>query len=253
MMSLTQIATIAAMFGAVVLSAAEHEPPPRDELATEAGPLVIHPIEHATFVMEWDGRTIAVDPVGGAELFAAFAKPDLVLITHIHGDHLSVETVQALRGAATAIIAPESVAEKFSEDERGAITVLANGEATDWKGVRIAAVPAYNTTPERLGFHPEGRDNGYLLDLAGTRVYISGDTEGHAAMRALEDVDAAFVCMNLPYTMDVAAAADAVLAFAPKLVYPYHFRGKDGMSDLDEFRRLVAAKPDIVVRVLDWY
>jgi L-ascorbate metabolism protein UlaG (beta-lactamase superfamily) len=214
---------------------------------------VVHAIEHATFVMQWNGRTIVVDPVGGAERFAALGTPDLILITHIHGDHLSVETVQALRGGATAIIAPASVAEKFSEDERAAITVLANGETTDWKGVPIVAVPAYNTTPERLAFHPEGRDNGYLLELAGARVYISGDTEGHAAMRALEDVDAAFVCMNLPYTMDVAAAADAVLAFAPKRVYPYHFRGKDGMSDLDEFRRLVAAKPDIEVRVLDWY
>lgn len=253
MMRLIGIATIAALSGAVVLSAAEQGPPARDELATAEGPLVVRAVEHATFVMQWNGRTIVVDPVGGAERFAAFATPDLILITHIHGDHLSVETVQALRGGATAIIAPASVAEKFPEDERGGITVLANGETTDWKGVPIVAVPAYNTTPERLAFHPEGRDNGYLLELAGARVYISGDTEGHAAMRALEDVDAAFVCMNLPYTMDVAAAADAVLAFAPKRVYPYHFRGKDGMSDLDEFRRLVAAQPDIEVRVLDWY
>lgn len=253
MMNLTQIATIAALFGAVLLSAAEQEPPSRDEIATAAGPLLVHPIEHATFVMEWNGRTIAVDPVGGTELFAAFAKPDLVLITHIHGDHLSVETVEGLRGEATTIIAPASVVEKFPEGERGAITMLANGEATDWKGVRIAAVPAYNTTPDRLGFHPEGRDNGYLLDLAGTVVYISGDTEGHAAMRGLEHVDVAFVCMNLPYTMDVTAAAEAVLDFAPKIVYPYHYRGKDGMSDLGEFRRLVAEKPGIEVRVLDWY
>jgi L-ascorbate metabolism protein UlaG (beta-lactamase superfamily) len=249
-----KLTVLTVMLAVAAVAAAGTEPPPApDELATAEGPLVVHAIEHATFVMQWNGRTIAVDPVGGAGAFSAFATPDLILITHIHGDHLSVETVQALRGEATAIIAPVSVAEKFPEDERGGITVLANGEATDWKGVRIAAVPAYNTTPERLGFHPEGRDNGYLLELAGTAVYISGDTEGHAAMRALEDVDAAFVCMNLPYTMDVAAAADAVLAFAPKLVYPYHFRGKDGMSDLDEFRRLVAAKPGIEVRVLDWY
>jgi L-ascorbate metabolism protein UlaG (beta-lactamase superfamily) len=72
-------------------------------------------------------------------------------------------------------------------------------------------------------------------------------------MRALENIDAAFVCMNLPYTMDVASAADAVLEFKPKVVFPYHYRGKGGMSDLDEFRALVAEDPTIEVRVLQWY
>jgi len=72
-------------------------------------------------------------------------------------------------------------------------------------------------------------------------------------MRALEDIDAAFVCMNLPYTMDVAAAADAVLEFKPQVVFPYHYRGKGGMSDLDRFSALVAANPNIEVRLLQWY
>ena len=84
-------------------------------------------------------------------------------------------------------------------------------------------------------------------------MYISGDTEDIPEMRALENIDAAFVCMNLPYTMDVAAAAGAVLEFKPKVVLPYHYRGQGGMSDLDVFQTLVANDPNIEVRLLDWY
>lgn len=236
------------------VAASDDAPPPdRDELATTAGPLLVHPIDHATMVLQWSGRTVAVDPVGGGERFAGFPTPGLVLITHEHGDHLSVETVDAIAGKSTAIIAPPSVAEKLPAAWQGRVTVLRNGERTTWNDIAVEAIPAYNLTPERLQFHPEGRDNGYVLGFGGTSVYIAGDTEDIPEMRALEGIDAAFVCMNLPYTMDVSAAADAVLEFAPKVVYPYHFRGKDGLSDLDEFRRLVAADPAIEVRVLDWY
>jgi L-ascorbate metabolism protein UlaG (beta-lactamase superfamily) len=119
--------------------------------------------------------------------------------------------------------------------------------------VTVEAVPMYNLDPQKQKFHPKGRGNGYLLTLGGKRVYIAGDTEDIPEMRALENIDIAFVCMNLPYTMNVAAAADAVLDFQPKIVFPYHYRGTDGMSDLGEFRSLVAAEPDIEVRVLAWY
>ena len=234
-------------------AAAETSPPKRAELASAAGPLVIHPVEHATMVLQWNGRTVAVDPVGGAEPFAAFPEPGLVLITHQHGDHLSVETIEGISGEATALIAPPAVAEQLPEGWAERVTVLRNGEETTWEGIQVAAIPAYNLTPERRQFHPQGRDNGYVLSVGGTRLYISGDTEDIPEMRELEDIDAAFVCMNLPYTMDVEAAAAAVLEFSPRVVYPYHFRGKDGVSDLDRFRDLVAAKPDIEVRVLDWY
>jgi L-ascorbate metabolism protein UlaG (beta-lactamase superfamily) len=222
-------------------------------IATGKGPLVIHPVEHATFAMQWNGKTIAVDPIGGAAPFEAFDEVDLILITHIHGDHLSVETVHGLATPSTVIVGPASVAEKFPEADRGRITVVANGESVEWGESVIEAIPMYNLTPERQDFHPKGRGNGYVVTLGGTRTYIAGDTEDIPEMRALENIDAAFVCMNLPYTMDVAAAADAVLEFKPKVVFPYHNRGKGGMSDLDEFRSLVAKDPNIEVRVLEWY
>lgn len=227
--------------------------PPENTIATGQGPLTIHPVEHATFAMQWNGKTIAVDPIGGAAPFEAFGKADLILITHIHGDHLSVDTVKGLAGPSTVIVGPASVAEKFPEADRGRITVIANGESVNWGESVIKAIPMYNLTPERQDFHPKGRGNGYVVTLGGTRIYIAGDTEDIPEMRALEDIAAAFVCMNLPYTMDVPAAADAVLEFKPKVVFPYHYRGKGGMSDLDEFRSLVAKDPSIEVRLLEWY
>ena len=222
-------------------------------IATSQGPLTIHPVEHATFVMQWNGKTIAVDPIGGTAPFGAFGTPDLILITDIHGDHLSVDTVAALAGSSTMIVGPAAVGEKFPEADRGRVTVVVNGESVAWGESVIEAIPMYNLTPDRQAFHVKGRGNGYLLTLGGTRVYISGDTEDIPEMRALENIDAAFVCMNLPYTMDVAAAADAVLEFKPKVVIPYHYRGQGGMSDLDVFQTLVANDPNIEVRLLDWY
>ncbi len=222
-------------------------------IATNAGPMVVHPIEHATFVLEWGGKTIAVDPVGDLEAFADFPKPGLILITDIHGDHLSSEMVAALAEPSTTIVAPAAVAEKLPAGSWAEVKVLANGASTSWQGVTIEAVPMYNLDPQKQSFHPKGRGNGYLLTLGGKRVYIAGDTEDIPEMRALENIDVAFVCMNLPYTMNVAAAADAVLEFQPTVVYPYHYRGTDGMSDLGEFRSLVASNAAIDVRVLAWY
>ena len=73
-------------------------------------------------------------------------------------------------------------------------------------------------------------------------------------MRNLENIDKAFVCMNLPYTMDVEQAADAVLEFAPKEVIPFHYRGTDGLSDIEKFKSLVnQGNEDIEVTFLEWY
>ena len=225
----------------------------KDTITTDEGELSIYPINHATFVMTLGDKIIYVDPVGGAEVFGDFEPPDLILITHIHGDHTSAETMMAVSTDTTLVIAPKSVAEKLGEGVPGQLTIIANGETFEGDGIRIEAVPAYNLTEERRSFHPEGRDNGYVVTIGGKRIYIAGDTEDIPEMRALEDIDAAFVCMNLPYTMTVERAADAVLEFAPKIVYPYHYRGKGGMSDLEEFRELVAADPGIDVRLLNWY
>ncbi len=97
------------------------------------------------------------------------------------------------------------------------------------------------------------RGNGYIITLGKKRLYFSGDTEDIPEMRALQYIDMAFVCMNLPYTMTVESAASAVLEFKPKQVYPYHYRGTEGLSDVVKFKELVSKNPDIEVIQLDWY
>ena len=111
----------------------------------------------------------------------------------------------------------------------------------------------YNLTEDRLKYHEKGRGNGYLVTVGEKRIYISGDTEDIPEMRALENIDYAFVCMNLPYTMTVEQAASAVLEMKPKVVYPYHYRGTGGLSDTKKFAALVSEDGDIEVRQLDRY
>jgi L-ascorbate metabolism protein UlaG (beta-lactamase superfamily) len=219
-----------------------------DRIATDMGDLVIHPVGHATFVMGWNDRTIYVDPVGDG--LSGLPAPDLILVTDVHGDHLSAETLQAVAQADTTIIAPAAVAEQLPADLQARTTIIANGEEREIMGIGIEGIPMYNLTEERLQYHDKGRGNGYVVTLGGRRIYISGDTEDIPEMRALEDIDAAFVCFNLPYTMTEEQAASAVREFAPTIAYPYHYRG----SDVEEFTRLVGTDSGVEVRVLDgWY
>jgi len=203
------------------------------------------PIKHATFVLQSDRTTIYVDPVGEATDFSGFPVPDLILITHIHKDHLAPELVAALKQGKTKVMAPPSVVEQL-----GYGIAISNGDTTEILGIGVEVIPAYNTTAERLKFHPKGRDNGYVLSKKGVRLYISGDTEDVPEMRSLEDIDIAFVCMNLPFTMTVEQAASAVNEFKPGIVIPYHYRGKPDMSDVNAFERLVT---DSKVSKLKWY
>ncbi len=112
----------------------------------------------------------------------------------------------------------------------------------------------YNLRAEALKFHTEGRGNGYVLTANKERIYISGDTEDIPEMRNLKNIDKALVCMNLPYTMPIESAASAVLDFKPKQVYPYHYRGTEGLSDVSKFKSLVnEGDASIEVLLLDWY
>ena len=204
-----------------------------DMVPTKSGEIAVHPVQHASLVMETPAGVVYADPVGGAELYADLPAPGLILITHEHGDHLDVPTLEALMGPDTLLVSNPGAADKMPEALKSRAMVLANGESAEAMGIAIEAIPAYNTTEDRKQYHPEGRDNGYVLTIDGTRIYIAGDTEGTPEMRALKDIALAFVPMNLPYTMDTDAAAEAVAEFAPTVVYPYHYKGQEPQDFAD--------------------
>ena len=227
---------------------------PADTIKTNEGDITIHPITHGTLVITFDTKTIYVDPYGGAEGFEGFNKPDIILITDIHGDHLNLETLEGIDTKNTLFITPQAVADKLPSEYKNQIEVLKNRQGIHRLGIFISAVAMYNLPETNDSKHPKGRGNGYVIYMGDKNVYISGDTEDIAEMRSLYDIDVAFVCMNLPYTMDINQASSAVLEFKPKIVYPYHYRGKDQVSDVAKFKELVNNQDsNIEVRVRDWY
>jgi len=217
--------------------------------------LDVTPIVHASMVLGWNDKTIYVDPVGNASAYQDQPDADLILVTDIHRDHLSIDLITQLSKQQTKIIAPQAVADSLGglQDK---VMVLSNGQTLSEAGISIEAIPMYNLRQEALDFHTKGRGNGYVLEQDGFRAYISGDTEDIPEMLELKDIDVAFVCVNLPYTMSEKQAADAVAQFQPKKVYPYHYRGSVGLSNMAAFK-LWVEKTDktnsIEVVQLDWY
>lgn len=225
-----------------------------DKIETSEGTLTIQPILHGTVAFTWQGKTIYVDPYGGATAFQGIAAPDLILITDIHGDHLDLKTLEALNTEKATFVVPQAVADKLPESYKSRAVVLNNGEHTEQAGIAIAALPMYNLPESDDSRHTKGRGNGYVLEFADKTVYLSGDTEDIPEMRALRNIDVAFVCMNLPFTMDIDQAASAVLEFKPAIVYPYHYRGQEGLSDVEAFKRKVSeGNKQIDVRLRNWY
>ncbi|HVP91422.1 MAG TPA: MBL fold metallo-hydrolase [Terriglobales bacterium] len=234
------LAMIAAL-GAAVLAAKS----PDDLIPTSQGDLKITFLGHASLMMTWAGQIIHVDPVSAQADYSRLPKADLVLITHDHYDHLDPKALAAIHKPATVTVASRTCAGKVA----GAV-ILGNGEATTALGLRIEAVPAYNIVHKRPGdgpFHPKGDGNGYVIAFGDKRVYIAGDTENTPEMKALKNVDVAFLPMNLPYTMTPEMVADAARAFRPKILYPYHF----GETDTANLVKLLEREKGIDVRIRD--
>lgn len=222
-----------------------------EEFKTSAGVLKITPIQHASFTIEAGGQVIEVDPAVSGQApappdFASAPKADVVLITDIHGDHLDMKTLPLVRKSGTTVIIPSAASAQVADG-----VVMKNGETKKIGVWTIEAVPMYNLKrgpSEGKLYHDKGRGNGYVVTYGGLRIYIAGDTEGVPEMRALKNIDVAFVPMNLPYTMTPEEAADAVKAFHPKIVYPYHY----GKSDLAILEKGLAGS-GVDVRIRNWY
>ena len=225
-----------------------------DHLATDDGEVIFHPIIHATLVMSWNGKMIyndPVEPMGVTTNFQGIPRPDLILVSHSHGDHFSISTLNAVTNANTVIIAPQAVYNNMSATLKTLTLVMTNGATTNVMGLGIAAVPAYNLTSS---YHPKGVGNGYVLTIGGKRIYLSGDTEDIPEMRALQDIDVAFICINVPYTMPGDKARSAVREFRPQIVYPYHYRNQDSTyPNLNAFKQQVGTDLGIEVRLRKWY
>jgi L-ascorbate metabolism protein UlaG (beta-lactamase superfamily) len=216
------IACVALACAVPMSAAAEFQ---RDTISTTAGKVEITFVGHATLVLRWGEKTIHVDPWSKLPGFSELPKADLILVTHHHGDHLDTSAITAFRTRSTVILLTAKCAQVVSGG-----TVMNNGDVQKVLGLTVEAVPAYNLVhmrPDGTPFHPKGEGNGYVITIGHTRIYIAGDTEGTPEMKALKNIDVAFLPMNLPYTMTPEMVAEAVKAFRPKILYPYHLSQTD--------------------------
>ena len=168
-----------------------------EEFPTSAGPVRITPIFHASLMLQAGGKVLYVDPAQG--VYDGRPKADYILITDNHGDHFVSAIIDKVSKDDTVLLAPKVVAEKMP----GSV-VISNGESKTLGPFKLDAIPMYNMKPGPGGqvFHEKGRGNGYILTYGGKRFYFAGDTEGTPEMRALKNIDVAFIPMNLPYTDD---------------------------------------------------
>lgn len=237
---------LASLFGVFTLNAQNMFE--TDIFPTKDGELKITCIGHGTLMLELNKLVIHVDPVSREADYSKLPPADLILITHHHGDHLDAVAIDKIRKEKTRIIMTETCAGMFDNEGETDIIILNNGEQAESYGLKIAAIPAYNLVNKRSNgepYHPKGIGNGYVLSLGDTKVLIAGDTENIPEIKALENIDIAFLPMNLPYTMSPEMVADAAKAFRPIVLYPYHF----GSADTNKLLELMKDTQEVEVRI----
>jgi L-ascorbate metabolism protein UlaG (beta-lactamase superfamily) len=232
-------------FTPLLLSGAAAPNQQSDVVETSAGALRITPLYHGSVMLEFAGKVIHVDPWSQAD-YAGIPQADLIVITHTHADHMDAAIVNKLKKAETIILGPPAVTDTLN-GAVGETDAIANGETKTVLGIGIEAVPMYNivfgSSPGKL-FHHKGIGNGYVMTFGDRRVYFSGDTECTPEMKALKNIDVAFLAMNPPRTMTPADAAACTKAFLPKVVYPYHYRGQK----TQDFADALKGTPGVEVR-----
>jgi L-ascorbate metabolism protein UlaG (beta-lactamase superfamily) len=234
-----------ALFLAMILAPGVARAAQTDTINTPAGPLAITFLGHGSLYFTFGGKVIQVDPYSKAADYAALPKADLVLITHEHQDHLDLAALDKITTPQTEFIVSRAVSAKLGKGR-----ALDNGQEAEALGLRIRAVPAYNLVHMRepgLPYHPKGQGNGYIVDFAGVKAYIAGDTENIPEMAQWAGVDVAFLPVNLPYTMTPEMLADAAARLKPKVLYPYH----TGDTDMAKVAALLAQVPGVETRIRD--
>ena len=224
-------------------SAVAKEPYETDIIKTSADDLKITFIGHGTLMFTFGTKIIHVDPFTKVADYANFPKADVVLITHDHYDHLDLKALELVRTEKTKVVLTEACSKQVKNG-----IIMKNGGVQTVNGLKIEAIPAYNLVHKRDNgqpFHREGIGNGYIITFGDKRVYVAGDTENIPEMKSLREIDCAFLPMNLPYTMTPEMVADAVKAFQPKILYPYHF----GDTDTSKLLKLLQDQKEIEVRI----
>lgn len=225
-----------------------------DAIPADGGGIQVTPIMRLTVQIEYAGKVIQVDPVGkydNVEIpfvgkFEALKPADLILISDIHPDNLDLDTeeIAKLRKPGAPVVMPRAVANLAGSKIPAPTTIIANGDTATVAGISIEAVPMYNLVhgpkPGEV-YHPKGRGNGYVVTLGGKRLYFMADTECTPEVRAVKNIDVAFVPMNMPYTMTPAEAVECVMALQPKIAYPYHYEGQ--RRDETLFRAFLKSTP----------
>ena len=216
---------------------------PKDTIETDNGPLIITFVGHASLILEWKGETIHIDPSSREANYYKLPKATMIFITHHHGDHCDPASLKAISQEKTKTFMSSQAHEKWNQG-----MVLRPGQSVTVKGIAIETLPAYNIEHKRdddTPYHVFGEGNSYVITLGEKRIFIGGDTENTPEMKALRNIDIAFLPMNLPYTMTPEMVADAAKGFKPKILYVYHY----GKSDLNHLRELMADEKDVDLRI----
>jgi L-ascorbate metabolism protein UlaG (beta-lactamase superfamily) len=195
---------------------------------------------HASFMIK-NKKVIYIDPW---QLPQDAEKADLILVTHPHFDHLSVDDIRLIKKDDTVIITPPDGTSKLM----GNIKEIEPGQEIDIFGIKIKAVPAYNTDKE---FHPKKNDwVGYLIYLEEGSIYHAGDSDFIPEMENIDSPDVALLPVGGKYTMDAEQAAQAAQIIKPKVAIPMHYgAGVVGtVKDAQRFKELLKSK--IEVRIL---
>ena len=239
--------TLLALFAASIISLSLNGKDfSKDVFKTSDGNLEISFVGHGTLMFEFNGMVIHIDPTMREADYSELPDADLILVTHDHGDHLDKTAINHILKEDCAVVVTQSCIEQLGGFEDAVI--MKNGDRKTIKGIDIEAVPAYNIVHVRgngQAYHPKGIGNAYVLNLGDKRVLIGGDTENVPEIKALRDIDIAFLPMNLPYTMTPEMVADAARSIRPKILYPYHF----GQTDPEELTSMLKDEKNIEVRI----
>lgn len=196
-----------------------------DSYLTKMGDLNVTLVGHASLIFQINGVVIHIDPYSKLADYSKLPKADLIILTHEHTDHFDLSAIEKIRKENTHLIASKVCTDSLNYGE-----TIENNDKTDFAGIEIQAVPAYNMVskrPDGTFYHPKGRGNGYVLTFGSEKVYVPGDTENIPEMKDLNNIYIAFLPKNTPYTMTDDMFVDAVLNVSPVYLYPYHFSNFD--------------------------